>query len=110
MGTPAPCWATQRLGHLALETRDQPLAVGQQAAVIDEAGADPALDRLDQHRILAADLVVELDQLARGIVVHVGAEEVVEEADGAFRRFRPDGTDREIGEAGIDVQLQRRPD
>src|SRR5689334_8983621 len=45
--------------NVLLERRDQPLAVEEKAAVVDDSRAHAALHRLDQLRVLAADLVVE---------------------------------------------------
>ena len=68
--------------------------------MLDETGAYSALDGLDQSRVLTADLVVERDQLTRGLVVHLRAEEVVEETDGALGRFGPDRTIERFAKPG----------
>ena len=43
--------------------REQALALGHQAAFLEQARADAGLNRLDEGTILEADLVVEGDQL-----------------------------------------------
>ena len=76
--------------------RDEPLRLGQQAALADGARADAALDALDQHGVLAADLVVEREQLGDPALVRVGGEEVVEEALGALGAGGQDRPDRDV--------------
>ncbi len=73
-------------------------------------GADAPLDGLDELRVFAPDLVVELDQLPRRTLGNVRAEEVVEETDRALRALGPDRADREVREARVHVDLQARPD
>src|SRR5205823_14631865 len=94
----------------ALEMRDQRLARGHQTPVLDETRSDAALDALDKRPVLAADLVVELEQLIDPFLVDVRGEEVVEEPSrplGATWQDRPAG---QIGPAGKDVDAEVWPD
>src|SRR4029079_15517555 len=70
----------QCLSHERLEVSKQALALGQQATLLEQPGADAGLDRLDQRPILEPDLVVKGQQLVDLGVRDVRGEEVVEEA------------------------------
>src|SRR5262245_12480912 len=96
----------ERSGHFRLERGDQTFAFGQETPPVDEAGVDAVLDGFDECGVLPTDPVVEGDQVARPGLVHVGREEVVEEAHGPSGSLRPDRPDREVGEAGVAVDLQ----
>ena len=66
--------------QLSLKVRDEALGLQQQPAVLEAAAPQPLLHALDQHGVLGADLIVELEHVCDPRVVHVRADEVVEEA------------------------------
>ena len=86
------------------------LAALEQPALGERARADAALDALDEHLVLAADLAVELEQLLDPRLVLAGGEEVVEEARRPGRRDRVDRPDREVRPAREDVHGRARPE
>ena len=89
------------MGHQALGVEHQP-------AVLERRRAHALLHALDQHRVLGADLVVELEQVRDPGLVHVRAEEVVEEAPGALGAGRHHRADREVRLARHDVDRHVR--
>src|SRR6266508_1048523 len=109
LGEYAPLARERLLGEL-LEARDELLALGQQAALLDEPGADTPLHPLDERAILRADLPVEGEQLVGPAVLRARGEEVVEESRRALRAPRQERPDREVRRAGVDVHPQVGPD
>ena len=99
----------QRFRAKTLEMGDQLLALGEEAPLREDARADTALHALDQGRVLAADLVVEGDQLVDPLLVDVPREEVVEEARRPLRAEREDRAAREVRAAREDVDAEVRP-
>ena len=99
---------TQHVGDELLERDDQPLALGQEPAALDDPRADAPLNRLDELRVLDADLVVEGDELLDPRVLDPGREEVVEEALGPLGADRYERADREVRRPRLDVDLQVR--
>lgn len=59
--------------------RDQALALRQQLALVEEAGADARLHGLDERTVLQPDLVVEGEQLLDRRFWDVLGEEVVQD-------------------------------
>ena len=53
----------EAVGHPTLERREQRLRPEQQAAVLERSRRHAAVDRLDEDRVLAADLVVEMTKI-----------------------------------------------
>src|SRR4051795_1750410 len=88
----------------------QLLALGEQAALVEQAGADTGLDRLDERAVLEPDLVVEGEQLLDLGVRDLLGEEVVEEAFRALGPQRRHGAGREVRRAGQRVDLRRGPE
>src|SRR3989442_8997769 len=97
-----------RAGQL-LEVPDQLLASSHEVAVLDAAAGHAAVDALDELAVLAADLVVEGHQLVDPRLVHVRAEEVVEEAVRPIGRERHDRPDRDVRPARVDYHAETRP-
>src|SRR5436190_1246062 len=89
---------------------DQLIALGQQPAFGQDARADAALDALDEHGVLAPDLVIEGDQLVDPGLVDVWCEEVVEEAHRPLRADREDRAAREVRPARKNVDPEVRPE
>src|SRR5215207_210620 len=100
----------ESLTHPRLEPGNEALALGQQPSLRDHARAGAALDKLDQPRVLAADLIVELEELRHPLLGRVGGEEVVEDAPCPVRRDWEDRADRQVRPAGEDVDAGVRPD
>ena len=61
----------QRVHEQTLEVGDQPLGLRHQRALRDHARAHAHLDPLDEHAILGADLVVELEVVGDPLLVRV---------------------------------------
>ena len=80
------------LGHRVaakpLEMRDQLLALAQEASLGEDPGADAALDALHERGVLAADLVVERQQLVDPGLVDARREEVRDSAGLRAPAFR----------------------
>src|SRR5205814_6020974 len=87
---------SEGLDDAPLEVHDQLLRAGQEVAALDDARGHPALHALDELAVLATDLVVELEQLPRPLVVDTGPDEVVEEALRPVRAGREHRADREV--------------
>src|SRR5712691_7352657 len=102
--------AGERFRAKPLEVRNQLLALGQKTALGKQAGADAALDALDERSVLPADLLVEGDQLVHPVLLDVGREEVVEEAPCALGAEREDWTAGQIRVTGKDVEPEVRPE
>src|SRR5438270_6661682 len=90
--------------------RDQRLARGHQTPVLDETRSDAALDALDKRPVLAADLVVEREQLIDPFLVDVRGEEVVEEPSRPLGATRQDRPARQIRPARKDGDAAVWPD
>ena len=60
-----------------LEVLNQVFARGEQAPVLDHAGLEPGVHRLDEGIVLHADLLVEGDHVRDRLLVDVLAEEVI---------------------------------
>jgi len=73
------------------------LRLGQQPALVEEAGANPLLRALDEDPILGADLVVEGQHLSDPGFVRVRRDKVVEEA---IRALGAAGNDRAMDRFG----------
>src|SRR6266536_13496 len=93
-----------------LEGREERLGGEQQPASLDKAARHAAVHRLDERGVLAADLVVEREELLPPLLVHVRREEVVQVALGAVRPVREDRPDREVRRAWEDVDARVRVD
>src|SRR4029078_13432063 len=89
---------------------DQLLAPAHEVAVLEPARGDAAVDALDEHAVLAADLVVELHQLVDPRLVDAAPEEVVEEAVGAVGGDRDHRPDRDVRPPREDVDAEVRPE
>src|SRR4051794_12028421 len=101
---------TQRRLNALLEVDDQPFAFRQQPAMLDQAGGDSALDVFDQHLVLGADLVVELEQLRDPAGFNLETEEVVEESLRPLRPCRQNRADGEVRLSREDVDHRVRPE
>src|SRR5213080_4425653 len=100
----------QRFTGELLEMSDQLLASAHQPAVLEAPGGHAAVDALDEHPVLLADLVVEGHQLVDPRLVDVGPEEVVQETVGAVGRERHHRADRDVRLPRKDVDAEVRPE
>lgn len=73
--------------------------------MLEHVGGHVAVHRLDERRVLAADLVVEREELGQPGLVGSRQEEVVQVALAAVRAVRRDRADGEVGGAGEDVEI-----
>src|SRR5919197_4220619 len=98
------------LGDLLLEVDDQLLGRPHEPSLLYRPRGDAALDALDEHPVLGADLAIERDELLDPRLVRVGREEVVEEAGRPRRRYRVHRPDRQVRPARQDVDREARED
>src|SRR5947209_12503455 len=100
----------QRVRAKALEVRDELLALGHQAAFLEDSGRDTAVDALDKRDVLGSDLRVERDQLVDPVLVDARREEVVQPTVGSARPGRDERPAREVRMAREDVDPEVRPE
>ena len=89
--------------HPGLERGEQRLRVSSRRPCSSSPDAMPRCTDSTSTRVLAADLVVEREELREPALVDAGREEVVEVALGAAGAVRRDRADREVRRAGEDV-------
>src|SRR2546430_11777960 len=90
--------------------RHQLLALWHQSPGLEHARPDAALDALDEHRVLPADLAVELEQLVDPGLIDVRSEEIVEEARSALGPARDDRAAGEVRLSRKDVEPEVGPE
>ena len=99
---------TRGVVHAALEVRDQHFARAHEPTLRHGSGLEPALHRLDERDVLLGDLVVPghefFDLLGRG----VDPEVVVGHLDRPAQPVRHVALERDVRDAGRDVDRRRR--
>src|SRR5439155_15618306 len=90
--------------------RHELLALGEEAALVEDARSDASLDALHEGNVLAPDLAVEGDQLVDPALLDAGCEEVIEVARRPLRTDRNHRPAGEVRPAGEDVDAEVRPE
>src|SRR5919201_5962244 len=98
-----------RLGSKVLELSDELLALVHQPSVLEHPARHASLDGFHERDVLAADLVVEGDELVDPLLVDVRCEEVVEPALRPLGAGRNERAARQVRVPREDVDAEVRP-